>query len=97
MVSLSDVGHHARTCSWGRCTGHHPQPCQLLGLPRSKVASSYVARMAWPPHRNIPTITHTKGQVFFVFVFFKQIPLASVCAVNFFVGNPVFLNFLECL
>lgn len=36
-------------------------------------------------------MTHTKGQGFL-----KQIPLASVYA-QFFVGNHVFLNLLECL
>lgn len=62
MVSQSDVGHHAWTCSWGRHTGYCPKLCQLWGLPHSKAASA-VARMAWPHHKKIQMTTHTEGQI----------------------------------
>lgn len=50
---------------------------------------------AWPedlasPQEDPNDDTHRAG------FFLKQIPLASMCE-EFFAGNRVFLNFLECL
>lgn len=83
-VSPSDVGHHARTCSWGRCAGRHPQPCQLRGFQlhgQEDLAS---------PQEDPNDDTHERAGCCFVF-FSKQIPLASVWD-EFFVGN-CFLEF----